>query len=274
MKVELATRYYSQPALLQAILVFASFCSFSCGQSVEESEAESLEALGAIGAPSESPDAAAASQYIIELTNEFRQQQGLKALGTNSNLNEAAQYFAGYMARTDKYGHYADGSRASQRASRFGYEYCIILENIAYQYNSRGYSTDEIAQELASGWKQSPGHRKNMLDPDVTDTGVAVAQSDRTGYWYAVQLFGRPQSASIEFHITNQSEVEVSYTIGDRTFQLPPTFMRTHMRCRSTKVDLQRPGAGGNQLESIQPQDGSRYAVTGVRDRLEVTRTQ
>jgi uncharacterized protein YkwD len=41
------------------------------------------------------------------------------------------------------------------------------------------------------GWKRSPGHRRNLLAREATQTGVAVARSDQ-GYYYAVQLFGRP----------------------------------------------------------------------------------
>ncbi len=35
--------------------------------------------------------------------------------------------------------------------------------------------------------------RKNMLAPEVTETGVAVARSGKTGRYYAVQMFGRPR---------------------------------------------------------------------------------
>jgi len=38
-----------------------------------------------------------------------------------------------------------------------------------------------------------------MLDPDVTEIGVAIAQSEESQYFYAVQVFGRPKSLSIAF---------------------------------------------------------------------------
>ena len=41
--------------------------------------------------------------------------------------------------------------------------------------NSSGFTPKELADGFLEGWKQSPGHRKNMLDPDVTQIGVGVA---------------------------------------------------------------------------------------------------
>lgn len=101
-------------------------------------------------------------------------------------------------------------------------------ENIAYQYSSTGLTTAELAEAFFEGWKQSAEHRKNMLDADATETGLAVAQSDQTSYYYAVQMFGRPSSQRIEFQIVNRSAAAISYEIGGRPFTLPPQYTRTH----------------------------------------------
>lgn len=44
------------------------------------------------------------------------------------------------------------------------------------------------------------GHRTNMLDADVVETGVAIAPRTYKGHsdYFAVQLFGRPRSASVK----------------------------------------------------------------------------
>src|SRR5262249_23915200 len=146
---------------------------------------------------------------IIGRTNAFRKEQGREKVRRDAKLTRAAEYFAGYMARTDRYGHSADGQRPAARATKYGYAWCIVLENIAYEYNSRGFTTAELAEGFFEGWKNSPGHRRNMLDPDVTDTGVAVARSDKTGYYYAVQMFGRPKSKAVKFRVANRSGVTV-----------------------------------------------------------------
>src|SRR5207253_2501467 len=123
----------------------------------------------------------------------------------NRALADTARDFAEFMARTDRYGHEADGQQPSQRATAHGYGYCMVAENIAFQYSSAGFRSGELARRFVEGWKQSPGHRHNMLEPDATETGVAVAQSPKSGRYYAVQMFGRPQALRVAFRIANRS---------------------------------------------------------------------
>ena len=181
-------------------------------------------------------DVKRAADLIVDETNKFRENQKLQRLETNRKLMETARDFADFMARTDQYGHTADGERPSQRVKQHGYEYCVVAENIAYQFSSLGFATEELAENFFAGWKHSPGDRENLLTPAVTETGVAIAQSDTTGYFYAVQIFGRPKSKQITFQVTNQSDTTVQYKIGDRIFPLPPRFTRTHKRCRPTEL--------------------------------------
>jgi len=233
-------------------------------QVVEEEEAEVLAPKVKAKGPANLPDLAEVTERVVRRTNDFRGAEGLPKVEVNPKLGETAKYFADYMARTDKYGHTADGNRPAGRAKKHGYDYCLVSENIAYQYNSAGFTTEKLAQEFFEGWKHSPGHRKNMLDPDVTETGVAVARSVETGYYYAVQMFGRPKSKAIEFVITNQSEATVEYKIGDRTFPLPPRLIRTHQRCRPTEVTFRWPGTEG-EARVVQPSNGDRFVVVGEK---------
>jgi hypothetical protein len=165
-----------------------------------------------------------------------------------------------YMARTDTYGHAAHGNRPSERAKQHGYEYCIVSENIAYQYRPIG-STEALATAFFQGWKHSPDHRKNLLDPAVTEIGVAMAQNEETGFYYAVQMFGRPHSNSIEFSIENQSGTTVRYRIDTHTFSLPPRYIRTHRQCRPSPLILQWRG----RSKTLQAQQGRQYIV--MRDK-------
>lgn len=233
-------------------------------QAVEEDETEVLVPKTKAKAPANRPDLSAAAKLIIRQTNDFREGEKLPKVEVNAKLGETARYFADFMARTDKYGHTADGKRPADRAKKHGYDYCLVSENIAYQYNSAGFTTAQLAREFFEGWKHSPGYRKNMLDPDVTETGVAVARSEETGYYYAVQMFGRPKSKAIEFAITNESEDTVEYKIGDRTFPLPPRLIRTHQRCRPSEVTFRWPGAEG-EARVVQPSNGDRFVVVGEK---------
>jgi uncharacterized protein YkwD len=55
------------------------------------------------------------------------------------------------------------------RVRRAGYQACLVAENIA-----RGQS--DIRSVLAD-WMTSPGHRSNILNPQVTQYGFAGAGS-------------------------------------------------------------------------------------------------
>jgi uncharacterized protein YkwD len=238
-----------------------------CGQAAHSDNREAIRGpTGSLEAKSKVADARAVIRLIIDRTNQFRKNEKRAAVKENRELTKAAMDFAKYMAQTGEYGHTADGRQPADRAKAAGYDYCIVLENIAYQYNSAGFTTEELGTQFFTGWKESPGHRKNMLDPDVTETGVAIARSDETGYYYAVQMFGRPKSASIEFRLANTSDAEVKYKIGDEEFTLPPRYTRTHTRCRPPSVTVLAPDdlAAVTKDKPLQPAGGEEYAVTGT----------
>lgn len=125
---------------------------------------------------------------VLTLTNEFRAQNGLSALKLNTELNAAAQVHSEDMANQDYFDHTGkDGSQPWDRAKVVGYEALSIGENIA-----AGYTT---AQAVVEGWKNSPGHRANMLNSNYTELGVGYFYlANDTGsinyntYW--TQLFG------------------------------------------------------------------------------------
>ncbi|ABA58027.1 conserved hypothetical protein [Nitrosococcus oceani ATCC 19707] len=206
-----------------------------------------------------SPHLTKAAKGIINRTNTFRQEKGRQKLTVSPKLKEASRYFAEFMARTDQYGHNADGNQPAERASRYGYRYCIVSENIAFQFDTAGFTTEELIQGFFQGWKSSPGHRKNMLDPGVTEVGVAVARSKQSGYYYAVQMFGRPKSLRIEFQVVNNTATAIQYELGSQLFPLPPRAIRTHQLCRSENLRFHWPDQQENTF--VQPNNGNRYTI-------------
>jgi uncharacterized protein YkwD len=267
--------------LFSAVLtLLLGFCPPALAQHVDGRDGSSDErapgARTASDKPARQPDAAAVVRGVVDRTNDFRKEHERGPATPDPQLTKASQSFADYMARTGKYGHTADGKQPADRAAAHGYAFCIVLENIAYQYSSAGFETAELAEGFFTGWRESPGHRKNMLDPDVQHTGVAVAQSP-DGTWYAVQMFGRPKSAQVEFKLTNEGERAVRYAIGDERFTLEPGWTRTHTRCRPAEVTFRAAGAeaeakpakgkGAPKDEppaggTVRPAGGSHYVVT------------
>ncbi len=231
-----------------------------------------LTLLAASSASSQSDDRTSADlvqvgRLILQGTNALRTSRGAAPATPNARLQQAAREFAQYMARTGRYSHEADGRQPWERAGARGYAYCMVSENIAFQFDSRGFRTEELARRFVTGWEDSPGHRRNMLDPDATEIGVGLAQSTG-GRYYAVQLFGRPQSMRMAFRIANRSPRTVSYRLGDERFQLAPRMVRAHQQCRPHALTFRLPGA--NQPTTVQPTDGGSYAVEGSGTRLRV----
>lgn len=224
--------------------------------------AASLAALAAISSPASAErriDAGAAAARIVEQTNAFRTANERKPVARSTALTAAAQRFAEFMASTDAYGHEADGRKPAARAAAQGYAYCLVAENIAYQFSSSGFGSDDLAERLFQGWEESPGHRRNMVLPQVTDIGVGLAQSARTRRWYAVQMFGRPKSKSTGFQIANRADAPIRYELDDEAFTLAPRVTRTHNGCFGGPLRLRWPdGAEGPPLE---PRNGARYVV-------------
>jgi uncharacterized protein YkwD len=211
-------------------------------------------------------DFAKVADGTVEQTNAFRESEGLSRLSVDPKLAATAEYFADYMARTDEYGHNADGKPPAERVREHDYDYCLVSENIAYLYSAQPLSADELTRRFVDGWKNSAGHRKNMLDADVIETGVAVARSEKSGYIYAVQMFGRPKDKAYEFKVDNRSGTTVSYTIDDETFELPPNYVRTHQRCRTAPVKFEWDEETEQSARTVHPGTGNTLVIGRGRD--------
>jgi hypothetical protein len=190
------------------------------------------------------PDLPQTEAAIIALTNAFRQEQRLGAVAPNRELEAAARWFAGYLARSGKFAHEADGRKPQQRAAAYGYRYCMVAENLALNLDSRGYTSERLAAEVVEGWKASPGHRRNLVEPDATEIGVAVARApDRDPKFISVQLFGRPESLKIEFQIRNLATVPVTYTITGESHRIEPRTIVTQGTCSAGQISFDRAGS-------------------------------
>jgi uncharacterized protein YkwD len=214
--------------------------------------------LVASGVSAPAVDTAAVARDMVQRSNAFRSDQRLPPVAPQPALSAAAQAFADYMARTDRYGHEADGRAPVERARAQGYDHCMVAENIAMQYDSRGFSGLQLARGFVQGWIDSPGHRENLLSDMATDTGMGLAQSPSSGRWYAVQLFGRPMSRAVRFEIGNRSRTALRYSLDGKAYTLLPGVTRTHQTCSPPALSMGLPGADDVRLR---PADGARLRV-------------
>ena len=205
------------------------------------------------------PDLPQTERAIVEMTNAFRRESKLGEVKPNAALTAAARAFAEYLARTGKFAHEADGRQPAQRAEASGYRYCRVAENLAMNLDSRGFQTLALAGAAVEGWKDSPGHRANMLQRTVTEIGVAIARApDPDPKFISVQLFGRPESLKVEFRIENRTGAAVPYALGEETHTLPVRAVVTHTSCDPEQLTFEQVGAAPQRLE---PRNGDRFIV-------------
>lgn len=110
-----------------------------------------------------------------DLVNAYRKTQGLKPLTLNTELTNAAKAHARDLAKWDRISHYgSDGSNPWDRVKRAGYNAKVAAENVG----TGQASFDEVLK----GWKESPGHNRNLLMSDVDNMGVALVQDPKTEF--------------------------------------------------------------------------------------------
>jgi hypothetical protein len=212
------------------------------------------------------PDIPAAEAAIVEMTNAFRKDHKLSALTLNPQLIAAARAYAETLAGRTDLPHTLDGSTPATRAAKAGYAYCQIAENLAKAYDSRGFTAREYARRAIKGWRASPGHRRNLLLPHLTDIGVAVARASTENPTYiAVELFGRPLSLKYEFKVSNEATRTVPYEFAGRHYDLEPQQYMTHRPCLPGTIAFTT-DAKRRVTARYEARDGAVYTLRGAAD--------
>lgn len=140
------------------------------------------------------PVTAGPAESVLTAINAARAKAGCGPLHVNGKLVAAAKAHARAMAEQNFFGHAGkDGSRFSSRIARQGYSYRTAAENIAAGQKS--------ASQVVNSWLHSAGHRRNILNCRMTETGIAmVYQADDRPIrgnpaplrYYWVQVFAAP----------------------------------------------------------------------------------
>lgn len=148
------------------------------------------------------------------------------------------------MLEKQYFGHVSPvGEQASALAQRTGYRYKLLAENIA----SGLFLTN---QKLIDGWVQSPGHRTNMLSPDIREIGVSVIKGVLHGEetWVGVQIFGL-QSTPVSEKSCIMPPSELADQITARKIEIQNlnervTSLKEEIERENTSIELERIAAG------------------------------
>jgi hypothetical protein len=147
-------------------------------------------------------DMRAADEQIFALANQARAQAAVGRLEWDPALAQAALQHCLRMVAEGPIAHrYGGELDLTGRAAQAGAHFSVIEENVAI-----GPSADAIHTE----WMQSPGHRTNLLSPDVDHVGIAVVAS--RGVLYAVADYSRgvPQLSAAQVEARVAALIRVS----------------------------------------------------------------
>jgi len=114
----------------------------------------------------ESTSTAALEKILFDSINRERAAAGLKALKRVEDLAAVARGYSREMARTGRIAHLSPISGGpGDRAKKAGVSFVRLTENLAKAPN---------AEMAHAGLMDSPGHRANILDPEVSVCGIGV----------------------------------------------------------------------------------------------------
>jgi len=119
-------------------------------------------------------------EAALAAVNAFRTKNGRRTVALDARLTKAAAMQSETQAKRGWIGHAGpDGSLPKDRAARAGYRAKIASENVA--------SGQKSFSDAMRSWEGSAGHRENLLRPQVTAIGAAMAK-DVSGraYWTLV----------------------------------------------------------------------------------------
>lgn len=185
-------------------------------------------ALAAPAAPQGAPAAAAAvpaqvtsegAQYadtVLNKVNELRSSLGRQPVTRYQELDAVAQDWSEQQAAANNMSHRPDFTSVYPKGWTTG------SENVAWR--TAGGDTGALIFEQ---WLNSPGHYKNMTDPDVNSIGIGFAQTS-DGRWYATQNFAAYNVSNSTLTpstttTTNTTTTTTKSNTPPKTTDTPPT---------------------------------------------------
>ena len=185
-------------------------------------------ALAAPAAPQGAPAAAAAvpaqvtsegAQYadtVLNKVNELRSSLGLQPVTRYQELDAVAQDWSEQQAAANNMSHRPDFTSAYPSGWTTG------SENVAWR--TAGGDTGAL---IFNQWLNSPGHYKNMTDPNVNSIGIGFAQTS-DGRWYATQNFAAYNVSNSTLTpstttTTNTTTTTTKSNTPPKTTDTPPT---------------------------------------------------
>ncbi len=135
-------------------------------------------------ASSQNQSVNAYEKKVVELTNQERAKQGLKALTLSTPLSKMARDKSADMRDKGYFDHQSPtyGSPFDMMNS-YGIKYSSAGENIA--------AGQPDPQAVVDAWMKSPGHRANILNSSYTTIGVGYVKGGSYGSYWTQEFIGK-----------------------------------------------------------------------------------
>ena len=202
--------------------------------------------------PTPTPDPATPAQRMLELHNRAREARGISPLKANADLAEAALSHSKEMVEKDYFSHdSANGEPFTERLKRAGYEYQRAGENIAW-------SSRASVERIFAMWMNSPGHKRNILNPAFKEVGFGLERGEfkgRTVRMWTADLGHRSGEAGATGEHEEETDaayldgLSVAYAIVQGAEDLAEAEMRIGWELESTPPDEYATNGGGSMEE-------------------------
>ena len=132
------------------------------------------------------------SQDLLVFTNQRRANINLPALKYSEKLSKAAADKAQNMFKENYWAHVSpSGTEPWYFIKTAGYDYLYAGENLAVDFSD--------SDEVVDAWYNSLSHKDNLLSPNYTEIGFAIANGELKGRktTLVVQMFGSPLNSGL-----------------------------------------------------------------------------
>ncbi len=162
-----------QRALAVAAVLALALALAACAQKPAEAPAPVAPPLESNARERAAREAHADPVAAAAAISSYRQTHGLSAVAPDATLQKLAQAQADAMAAKDLLSHEVAGNLTAR------FDAAHLARATAVENVSAGYFS---LADVMEGWRKSPGHNANLLDPKMRKLGIATAYAPATRY--------------------------------------------------------------------------------------------
>jgi uncharacterized protein YkwD len=162
-------------------------------------------------------------RQFFESVNRERTAQSLAPLQWDETLAKPARLHARRMAFYNILEHQLTGEPDLQtRLAEAGVRFAAIAENIAVGANP---------ETIHDGWMHSPGHKKNILNPQMTAVGIAAVRG--SGGLFAVEDF----ALAVSNLTVEEQEKKITALLAESGWRVSGSNEQARKACETNQID-------------------------------------